>query len=351
MIARPPVYRYPHQQLETGTRYDHWAQYGPPPAVPASLYRSQPYESPNEHAGPSRQEMMVAEVDGERRYSKGRDYLRSLGDQMASSELDRGQAGDLSNRLSVSDKPLPRLPPPPSIPHRPMTDPPYRPHPEPAEPPINQADVSYESPQKTFRPSPYLVLPENHRNPYSDPSSSFVDHRTSQPPANAKSAPTTPRRGTRPSPESRDIIELSYSPSSSSSSPVALNNSSNVTPRSPARIRKRAISEQPPTPSSTVRSPHPKDNKEGRAVRCAGYTRTGQPCKRLVKASAPLLMAMDLNVLDSNSSMGLDREKGEEVEGRYCKDHAGMICSQKGFYSRDSPGVWVDFDGESSFLQ
>lgn len=42
-------------------------------------------------------------------------------------------------------------------------------------------------------------------------------------------------------------------------------------------------------------------------------------------------------------------EEGETVGGRYCKDHAGMICGVEGFYSRDKPGLWIRFDGMSHF--
>lgn len=45
--------------------------------------------------------------------------------------------------------------------------------------------------------------------------------------------------------------------------------------------------------------------------------------------------------------------RSEKVMGRYCKDHAGMICTAKGFYwrrERDSSGVWIEFDGEPNWL-
>lgn len=35
--------------------------------------------------------------------------------------------------------------------------------------------------------------------------------------------------------------------------------------------------------------------------------------------------------------------------GRYCRDHAGLVCAADGFYWRDGrgkAGVWIDFKGE-----
>lgn len=76
------------------------------------------------------------------------------------------------------------------------------------------------------------------------------------------------------------------------------------------------------------------------AVRCAGFTRSGQPCKRLVKSAAPFLLQRDTNI---------DDDDAERMVGRYCKDHAGLVCAADGFYWRDAngkAGVWVEFSGE-----
>lgn len=62
------------------------------------------------------------------------------------------------------------------------------------------------------------------------------------------------------------------------------------------------------------------------------------PCKRLVKARAPYLLQRDMNADDDDSPRAV---------GRYCRDHAGLVCAADGFYWRDSKGkagVWVTFN-------
>jgi hypothetical protein len=60
----------------------------------------------------------------------------------------------------------------------------------------------------------------------------------------------------------------------------------------------------------------------------------------LVRAQAPLLA----------SSLGDDGDAPRAgAVGRYCRDHAGMVCAADGFYWRDArgkSGVWIDFKGE-----
>lgn len=327
-----------------------WSYYGPPPSVPQSLYQSSssntldPYRLP-EPIPPWQAE--TTEAEASKRATKGRDYLRNLGKDLATMTLYDGamkgvETGLRTRTSSGPEKPLP--PPPPQLQHRPNTDP------LPPQIPQYNAVAGPSSSPKSFKPSPYLVLPDLHtRRPLSDPSlpSSSRLSPTFKP---GTQFPLTPPR--RAIPKSHTAIDLTYSPASSSSTATP---PSNVTPRSPARLRKRATSEQPPTPTALAgqtqsRSPAPKDS--GAAVRCAGYTRAGQPCKRLVKASAAFLSTLDLNTAgDQMSSPCLEGSKGtakvgDEVVGRYCKDHAGMICSASGFYPRDNPGVWVAFDGE-----
>ncbi|WRT64261.1 uncharacterized protein IL334_001192 [Kwoniella shivajii] len=143
--------------------------------------------------------------------------------------------------------------------------------------------------------------------------------------------------------EWQDIIDLTLSSSGSE----CCHENGKVTPRSPAR-RKRATSEQPTrisvaqsTPSRSTNNNRFSDKPDfSKAVQCSGFTRSGQPCKRVVKASAPYLSARDMNIEDGD-------ERSDKVIGRYCKDHAGMICQVGGFYGRDSNtkvGVWIDFD-------
>lgn len=90
----------------------------------------------------------------------------------------------------------------------------------------------------------------------------------------------------------------------------------------PASSRRSFAPSSPASPSSST------------SVRCAGFTKTGQPCKRQVKAAAP--------VYRLGESMG-------EPERRFCKDHVRSVCAAKGFYWRgraDTADKWIDFDGE-----
>ncbi|WWC99796.1 hypothetical protein V866_006704 [Kwoniella sp. B9012] len=224
------------------------------------------------------------------------------------------------------------------------------------------------SPPKTFRPTVHphskprlsdenrLRPPSPHTppRPKSDsaiPTSSKKKGKgkaTSTSASTPKTKPKTPNRRKEKDndPDWNPIIDLTISSSEDDSE----DRNENITPRSSAR-RKRAMSEQPgrtsahtSTPSKSVsgsgsRTPG-KDSTLG-VVQCSGFTRTGQPCKRLVKVSAPYLSARDTNV-----EQGGD-ERSEKVMGRYCKDHAGMICQVDGFYWRgdgDKAGIWIEFN-------
>ncbi|OCF32801.1 hypothetical protein I317_00873 [Kwoniella heveanensis CBS 569] len=166
--------------------------------------------------------------------------------------------------------------------------------------------------------------------------------------------------------EYRPIIDLTQLSSSESEQGVPSSDSSDdvssqqVTSRS--RIRhQRAVSEQPLRPTKSKSTPSldrlsrmtitpdktglPNVNTGGTAVQCAGFTRTGQPCKRLVKTSAPYLVS---HHGDSGSAMREEEgdQRSDRVMGRYCKDHAGMICQVGGFYWRGqqgNAGIWIDF--------
>nr|XP_019000437.1 uncharacterized protein I203_06851 [Kwoniella mangroviensis CBS 8507]OCF63898.1 hypothetical protein I203_06851 [Kwoniella mangroviensis CBS 8507] len=224
------------------------------------------------------------------------------------------------------------------------------------------------SPPKTFRPSvhphskPRLsdenrlrpLSPHTPPRPKSDsaiPTSSkkkgkgkATSFSTSTPKSKIKT-PTRRKEGNN-DPDWNPIIDLTISSSEDDSEE---DRNETITPRSSAR-RKRAISEQPSrtsvhtsTPSksgsnSESRTPG-KDSTPG-VVQCSGFTRTGQPCKRLVKVSAPYLSARDTNVEPGGD------ERSEKVMGRYCKDHAGMICQVDGFYWRgdsNKAGIWIEF--------
>ncbi|KAL1410409.1 hypothetical protein Q8F55_004420 [Vanrija albida] len=148
-------------------------------------------------------------------------------------------------------------------------------------------------------------------------------------------ASSTPKgKGKKPA-----VIDLtgsdndSYSPSDSDSGGGRL---------APPQTRHQRAHSQPPS-SAAPHTPAPKGKKAGPrlskpsapdAARCSGFTRSGQPCKRTVKATAPFLAGLESD------------EEGEERTGRYCKDHAGLVCAVDGFYwsdRRGRSGVWVEF--------
>ncbi|WVO12986.1 hypothetical protein L204_100595 [Cryptococcus depauperatus] len=173
------------------------------------------------------------------------------------------------------------------------------------------------------------------------------------------------------------IIDLTQTSSDSSPDSSILDH---VTPRSSAR-RKRLTSDLRQSfltsPSISSPSPSPRRQKSpsktpstspfvskevvspskfatlGQAVTCSGFTRTGQPCKRLVKVPAPYLIYKDSQEPSDGGERRIGNVDGEgdvrseRVMGRYCKDHAKMICDAKGFYWRSTEGdagIWIDFD-------
>lgn len=296
--------------------------------------------------------------------------------------MDGLQVGEPSPRIRVvssssvgsssspnRDKPLPNLPRPPLPPitnasdpslslsasqsersdHRASSLPPHVGLAE-APSPSSQHDVyrrthiqtqsHKSSPPKMFRPSSLLFPPSPPTipQPHSDPILSHQATAQTQTPTHHG----TPTKGQhRPA---TSVIDLTTGSDSDPSSPTSLR----VTPRSAAR-RRRATSEQPSShlPNSASRSSpskSPSPASPNKSVRCAGFTRTGQPCKRLVRASAPYLAALEPNTLPASFELG---EEADPVGlGRYCKDHAGMICQPTGFYSKERRGLWLDFDGE-----
>ncbi|WVW82419.1 hypothetical protein I302_104429 [Kwoniella bestiolae CBS 10118] len=212
------------------------------------------------------------------------------------------------------------------------------------------------SPPKTFRPSVHphskpRLSDENRLRPPSPhtpprPKSDSDLHTSSKKKGKGKVTSTPKKTLSRKSkdedPDYHPIIDLTIS---SSEDEVESEENENVTPRSAAR-RKCTTSEQPSTttmhtstPTKQVSRTRLRESPSG-VVQCSGFTRTGQPCKRLVKVSAPYLSARDTNVADGD-------ERSEKVMGRYCKDHAGMICQVDGFYWRgygSKAGVWIDFE-------
>lgn len=278
------------------------------------------------------------------------DYLASIGPSMQSLNLGGpSRYGSSHTRVSF-DKPLPSLP----SSHMPARPPIIAP---PEYPPHVATYRQYTPPRVPPRPvteytPPRLLFPPSmpvHR-PHSDPVIS-----SSKTPSSKKKS--TPRRKDRPTSTGHTIFDPFLSSSESSAEFSDDSMPHNITPRSAER-RKRATSEQPtraglltptkpPAPRSRLQSVSPGPSSSPKsgagAVRCSGFTRTGAPCKRLVKVSAPFLTAINTNL------PGTSRDAEDLMDaaglGRYCKDHAGMICQPTGFYSKEKRGLWIDFDG------
>jgi len=329
--VQQPAYRYaPTQSMQT------YPITQPYPLAP-------PNHSPPHHHNDA---YYQPRKSGQSSRSRGLDYLRDLHTEINKVELQGIRPGQRTS-LGDTDKPLPRLPAPPPLPDRPFISVSHS-APRLSQPAIPSASPQEASssptevlrpyslppsvdiaPQKYFRPSAYLRIPESllTGRPDSDP------------------IPTSRKeKGRR---KALSSVDKTYIPSSSEDEPIL---PGTVTNRSHDR-RRRAASEQPPrtkTPTSTPKNTRgPTSTLVTEAIRCAGFTRSGQPCKRLVRAAAPYLLSRDPNV------QGDGEEEGEEAPrlvGRYCKDHAGMICEVGGFYwtggkVREGSGVWIGFDG------
>lgn len=119
----------------------------------------------------------------------------------------------------------------------------------------------------------------------------------------------------RPSPRDRPAA------ASVVSAPSASRNGGSVLP-APRSAVSAASSTPKRKPSSAVSSPAASPASPSK-VRCSGYTRAGERCKRLVRDGAP-----------------------GAADERYCKDHAGLLLKAAGFYARRAPGAqgaWVEF--------
>ncbi|KAL7424776.1 hypothetical protein Q5752_000460 [Cryptotrichosporon argae] len=300
-----------------------------------------------------------------------REWMRSLGTDMSGLNLGRDNP--------PKDKPLPPLPPKPygvpspamqpipharptvplDLPHRPPSPPRHRPVslPGPASEPPALPPPSTRS-QTTLPVSLPSTPPQSRRfAPSFHPSRPRPLHEALlEPPAlptlhpgQSKSDSALPRPRASGTPgKSPPIIDLTADSDAESSAVSSCSSSSSsrahVTPRTPARDRRAASESATPSTSARRRTTpiqRPKQSRPralpssspaspcGLADRCAGFTRTGQPCKRLVRAIAPGLALIDY-----------DKHR------RYCKDHAGLVCQAEGFYWRahkGSEGVWIAF--------
>jgi hypothetical protein len=311
---RSTVYYQNSQQYPQNQHYQR--------SIPFPVYRQQPHQIPYTYDSPPRYPASQP--------NRGRDYLASLSTSV--NNLSIGQS-------ALKDKPLPSLPPP-EIPtagpsRRPASLPTYAqsipPLPTPpAIPPRPITQVQQTPPKlarKSFVPSfhPHrsvsqvdLLRPPELVRPQSD-SVIPISKGKGKSPAKGRTEIDLTLDSDEESPTTHRRRAISEIPRTSPSKQVS-------TPRTPTK-------RPPGNPAASPLSPH--------AVRCSGYTRSGQPCKRVVKSTAPFLLSRDIN-------LGVD---GEQKEERYCKDHAGRICQVGGFYWKGGQkSVWVDFDGELEFI-
>lgn len=203
-----------------------------------------------------------------------------------------------------------------------------------ATPLNNKEEVTPKS--KSLQANHPFSTPEGARHDSVIDLTQISDSSGSPPPGLGKEN-VTPRSSTTPIKATSDLRRSFLpSPSPLSTSPTPRGSSNTPSTMSPSKTKK-------------LNSPHKPCTSNSSSVQCSGFTRTGQPCKRLVKAKAPYLSTRDVSV----APLSLDGDGGdarsEKVMGRYCKDHAGMICTAKGFYwrrERNNSGVWIEFDGE-----
>ena len=355
--------------------------------ITTSLMQAQPPPRATDPAFPTNN---VPQNQGPTR-SRGRDYLLSLGSSMANLNISnpstapyqpydpyRHQHSALPNMWT--DKPLPRLPPP-CLPPRPYSEGSrmpdgsynsleerrsglsttrYLPLPTPPQvvtrPTHSTSDPALRtnsakegsskdssSPHRTAKPAPPITPPRPAglvQVPYSEPSV----HRVVKAPS-SRPRHRTPRRK-----QSKDPI---YVPGSDSEASSSISSASTDDERFNSRLR-RAVSERPvgnaaskqsSTPSKGTKSKPKPSSTPTKSVKCAGFTRKGAPCQRLVKSVTPYLSALDSNA-----------EGDGRMAARYCRDHAGMICTPQGFYWRSGENnIWIDFEGKqqlnTTFLQ
>jgi hypothetical protein len=298
--------------------------------VPLPAYHQQQQQVPYGYATPPHRPVAGP--------SRGRDYLASLTTSV--NNLSIGQS-----QLST-EKPLPRLPPAPAsrpdIPTRPV----YHQRPESVPtyaasiPPLPTPPAIPPRPVTQVQTPPKATVVRKSFTP------SFHPHHSAsqvellrQPdlirPQSDSVVPLSKNKGKGKYTGKTEIHDLTRS--SDEESPTRRRAISDLTRTSPSKLiaPRTPISKRSPVKSAaSPLSPH--------AVRCSGYTRTGQPCKRVVKSTAPFLLARDINLVLGD---------GETLkEERYCKDHAGQICQVGGFYWKGEKSVWIDFAGKSKLV-
>ena len=116
-------------------------------------------------------------------------------------------------------------------------------------------------------------------------------------------------------------------------SPRPQTNTSSVSSSSPARS---AISLSSPTKPNnksdlSISSAQSTSSKKSGGQRCAGVTKAGNQCSRIVKTGHTLLLESE----DADGSTLLPK---------FCFQHTKEIMSPSGYYSRKN-GEWVKFEG------
>ena len=298
--------------------------------VPFPVYHQPPQQVPYGYTTPPHRPVAGP--------SRGRDYLASLTTSVNNLSIGQSQL--------ATEKPLPRLPP--AVDYRPAI----------ASRPIHQRPESVPTYPSSIPhlPTPPAIPPRPVTQVQTPPKATAVrkSFTPSFHPHHSASQVELLRPPDLVRPQSDSVIPSSKAKGKGKVSGKAEVWDLTLDSDEESPTRRRAISDlprtspsKPSTPKTAPRTPISKRSPikssasplSPHAVRCSGYTRTGQPCKRVVKSTAPFLLARDINL-----GIGDGEIPNEE---RYCKDHAGQICQVGGFYWKGEKSVWIDFAGGS----
>jgi hypothetical protein len=98
----------------------------------------------------------------------------------------------------------------------------------------------------------------------------------------------------------------------------------------------------------------------GTSQQCAGYTKQGKRCKRMVRSAAPYAVMINDEIQIVNGSNPIWKSPGSKrsdtgqvddqenalrgAEPRFCRDHAKNICEAEGFYWKGGQREkWINF--------